>query len=144
MKDGDILGHEPMGIVEEVGSEVRHVAPGDVAVRGDAEPRVHKGASLFGYTHLPRRHAGRAGRVPARADGASGRSRCRRTGRTSATSSSRTCCRRPGRRCALLTAEDPLGVEDMTSHRLPLEQAPHGYEIFRAKVDGAIKVVLEP
>src|SRR4051794_9912342 len=29
---GDILGHEPMGIVEEVGAEVRHIAPGDRVV----------------------------------------------------------------------------------------------------------------
>ncbi len=32
MKDGDILGHEFMGIVEEVGSEVRAVKPGDRVV----------------------------------------------------------------------------------------------------------------
>lgn len=29
---GDILGHEPMGIVEEVGSEVTEIAPGDRVV----------------------------------------------------------------------------------------------------------------
>ena len=45
----------------------------------------------------------------------------------------------------LLTEDgDPLGVEDLATHRLPLEQAPHGYEIFQKKQDGAIKVVLEP
>jgi threonine dehydrogenase-like Zn-dependent dehydrogenase len=44
----------------------------------------------------------------------------------------------------LLTDEDPLGVHDLTTHRLPLEQAPHGYEVFRDKKDGAIKVILEP
>jgi threonine dehydrogenase-like Zn-dependent dehydrogenase len=32
MGEGDILGHEPMGIVEEVGSEVTSVAPGDRVV----------------------------------------------------------------------------------------------------------------
>jgi threonine dehydrogenase-like Zn-dependent dehydrogenase len=32
MKEGDILGHEPMGIVEEVGSEVTQIAPGDRVV----------------------------------------------------------------------------------------------------------------
>src|SRR6201999_410808 len=32
----------------------------------------------------------------------------------------------------LVTDEsDPLGVEDLASHRLPLEQAPHAYEIFQ-------------
>lgn len=37
---------------------------------------------------------------------------------------------------------DPLGVEDLATHRLPLEQGPHGYEIFQNKQDGAIKVLL--
>lgn len=45
----------------------------------------------------------------------------------------------------LLTgSEDPLGVEDLASHRLPLEQAPHGYDIFQQKADGATKIVLDP
>jgi threonine dehydrogenase-like Zn-dependent dehydrogenase len=39
---------------------------------------------------------------------------------------------------------DPLGVQAFTTHHLPLEQAPHGYEIFRNKADGCIKVVLQP
>ncbi|HWT93281.1 MAG TPA: zinc-dependent alcohol dehydrogenase [Solirubrobacteraceae bacterium] len=30
--EGDILGHEPMGIVQEVGPEVTHIAPGDRVV----------------------------------------------------------------------------------------------------------------
>jgi threonine dehydrogenase-like Zn-dependent dehydrogenase len=32
MQEGDILGHEPMGIVEEVGRDVHHIAPGDRVV----------------------------------------------------------------------------------------------------------------
>jgi threonine dehydrogenase-like Zn-dependent dehydrogenase len=44
----------------------------------------------------------------------------------------------------LLTDEDPLGVDDFASHRLPLEEGPRGYEIFQAKDDGACKVVLSP
>jgi threonine dehydrogenase-like Zn-dependent dehydrogenase len=39
---------------------------------------------------------------------------------------------------------DPLGVRQFATHHLPLEQAPHGYEIFRDKADGCIKVVLQP
>src|SRR3954464_13640505 len=39
---------------------------------------------------------------------------------------------------------DPLGVEDLATPRLPLEEAPHGYEIFQKKKDGAIKVLLTP
>ncbi len=71
--EGDILGHEPMGIIEEVGSEVHHVAPGDRVVipfnvscgscwmcdrglQSQCETtQVHEhgtGASLLGYTKL--------------------------------------------------------------------------------------------
>lgn len=39
---------------------------------------------------------------------------------------------------------DPLGVMDLATHRLPLEQAPRGYEIFQKKRDGAVKVLLTP
>jgi len=39
---------------------------------------------------------------------------------------------------------DPLGVRELATHHLPLEDAPHGYEIFRDKADGCIKVVLQP
>jgi threonine dehydrogenase-like Zn-dependent dehydrogenase len=73
LEEGDILGHEPMGIVEEVGSEVTHIKPGDRVVipfniscghcymcdRGlqtQCETTQNReqgtGASLFGYTKL--------------------------------------------------------------------------------------------
>src|SRR3954463_9405285 len=73
MGEGDILGHEPMGIVEEVGSEVTHIKPGDRVVvpfniscgtcwmcgqglQSQCEiTQVHEhrtGASLLGYTKL--------------------------------------------------------------------------------------------
>ncbi|HSJ16915.1 MAG TPA: zinc-binding dehydrogenase, partial [Solirubrobacterales bacterium] len=45
----------------------------------------------------------------------------------------------------LLTDDaDPLDTEGLTTHRLPLEQAPEAYEMFQRKEDGAIKVVLAP
>ena len=45
----------------------------------------------------------------------------------------------------LLTGDgDPLGVDDYATHRLPIEQAPHAYEIFQKKQDGAFKVLLQP
>ena len=44
----------------------------------------------------------------------------------------------------LLTDDDPLGVDSFATHRLPLAEAPHGYEIFQKKEDGACKVVLNP
>ncbi len=44
----------------------------------------------------------------------------------------------------LLTDGDPLGVEGFATHKLPLDDAPHGYEIFQKKEDNAIKVLLQP
>jgi threonine dehydrogenase-like Zn-dependent dehydrogenase len=70
---GDILGHEPMGVVEEVGAAVTHIAPGDRVVipfniscghcfmcdhglQSQCETtQVHEygtGAALLGYTKL--------------------------------------------------------------------------------------------
>ena len=40
--------------------------------------------------------------------------------------------------------KDPLGVDDLVTHRLPLESAPEAYEMFQKKTDGCIKVVLDP
>jgi threonine dehydrogenase-like Zn-dependent dehydrogenase len=40
--------------------------------------------------------------------------------------------------------EDPLGVDDFATHHLPLDQAPHAYEIFQKKEEGAFKILLEP
>ena len=39
---------------------------------------------------------------------------------------------------------DPLGVMDLTTHRMPLAQAPQAYEMFQKKRDGAVKVLLQP
>ncbi|WP_426514141.1 zinc-dependent alcohol dehydrogenase [Dactylosporangium sp. McL0621] len=78
MTEGDIIGHEPMGIVEEVGADITNVRPGDRVVipfniscghcwmctQGlmtqceTTQVRAEgKGAALFGYTRL-------YGRVP--------------------------------------------------------------------------------
>jgi threonine dehydrogenase-like Zn-dependent dehydrogenase len=73
LDEGDILGHEPMGIVEEVGSEVTSLEPGDRVVipfniscgscfmcdqglQSQCETTQNheygRGASLFGYTKM--------------------------------------------------------------------------------------------
>jgi threonine dehydrogenase-like Zn-dependent dehydrogenase len=44
----------------------------------------------------------------------------------------------------LTDASDPLGVEDLATHKISLDEAPHGYEIFQKKQDGAIKILLQP
>jgi threonine dehydrogenase-like Zn-dependent dehydrogenase len=70
---GDVLGHEPMGVVEEVGKEVTHIKPGDRVVipfniscghcymcdtglQSQCETTQvrenNTGAALFGYTKL--------------------------------------------------------------------------------------------
>lgn len=87
LKDGDILGHEFMGIVEEVGGEVTRVRPGDRVVvpftiscgkcffcerslysaceasnpdRGTImnKKELRSGAGMFGFTHLYGGYAG--------------------------------------------------------------------------------------
>jgi threonine dehydrogenase-like Zn-dependent dehydrogenase len=40
--------------------------------------------------------------------------------------------------------EDPLGVDDFATHRVPLDEAPRMYEVFQKKQDGCFKVVLQP
>jgi threonine dehydrogenase-like Zn-dependent dehydrogenase len=44
----------------------------------------------------------------------------------------------------LLGDDDPLGVDEFATHRVPIEQAPEAYETFQKKQDGAIKVLLRP
>lgn len=39
---------------------------------------------------------------------------------------------------------DPLGVENLATHRLPLEDGPKAYEMFQKKQDGMIKTLLQP
>ncbi|MGQ0629826.1 MAG: zinc-dependent alcohol dehydrogenase [Sporichthyaceae bacterium] len=73
LEPGDVLGHETMGVVEEVGSEVTHIRAGDRVVipfniscgscwmcsrqlyaqcETTQNTKTGKGASLFGYTSL--------------------------------------------------------------------------------------------
>jgi threonine dehydrogenase-like Zn-dependent dehydrogenase len=45
----------------------------------------------------------------------------------------------------LLTGDDdPLGVMDLVTHRLPLDEAPAAYSMFQKKENGCIKVLLTP
>lgn len=44
----------------------------------------------------------------------------------------------------LIGTDDPLGVDGFATHRLPLTEAPHAYEIFQKKQDGAIKILFQP
>jgi threonine dehydrogenase-like Zn-dependent dehydrogenase len=44
----------------------------------------------------------------------------------------------------LLGDDDPLGVDTFASHVVPLDEAPHAYDIFQKKQDGAVKVMLKP
>jgi threonine dehydrogenase-like Zn-dependent dehydrogenase len=43
-----------------------------------------------------------------------------------------------------LLAQRKIKLDDIITHRLPLEKAPHAYEIFSEKKDGCVKVVLKP
>jgi threonine dehydrogenase-like Zn-dependent dehydrogenase len=39
---------------------------------------------------------------------------------------------------------DPLAIEDLATHVLPLEEGPEAYETFQKKQDGVVKVLLKP
>ena len=39
---------------------------------------------------------------------------------------------------------DPLGLETFATHRMPLSDAPHAYEMFQKKQDGAVKILFQP
>jgi len=41
-------------------------------------------------------------------------------------------------------AEGKVKLDDIITHRLPLSQIAHGYDIFKKKEDGCVKVVLDP
>jgi threonine dehydrogenase-like Zn-dependent dehydrogenase len=43
-----------------------------------------------------------------------------------------------------LTEDDPLGVDEFATHRLPLADAGAAYEMFQRKADGAVKIMLKP
>ncbi|MFD3730237.1 zinc-dependent alcohol dehydrogenase [Streptomyces sp. NPDC058632] len=43
-----------------------------------------------------------------------------------------------------LTDDDPLGVDDFATHRLPLSDAPRAYDMFQRKRDGAVKILMQP
>src|SRR4051794_6349142 len=96
--EGDILGHEPMGVVEEVGSEVKQIQPGDRVVipfniscghcymcdqklfAQCETTQVHeheKGAALFGYTKLYGRVPGGQAQYPRGPQGHFGRIKVR-------------------------------------------------------------------
>ncbi|MBA3991087.1 MAG: glutathione-dependent formaldehyde dehydrogenase [Propionibacteriales bacterium] len=44
----------------------------------------------------------------------------------------------------VMADDDPLGLEDLATHHLPLDEAPAAYSMFQRKDDGCIKVVLKP
>ena len=40
--------------------------------------------------------------------------------------------------------EDRIRLDDIITHRLPLAEAAHGYEVFNEKKEECVKVVLKP
>lgn len=40
--------------------------------------------------------------------------------------------------------DDPLGLSDFVTHRMPLSEAPTAYDTFEKKQDGCVKVVFKP
>lgn len=47
-------------------------------------------------------------------------------------------------RLLLRVEEGKIRLNDIITHRLPLDEAAHGYDLFNNKEDGCVKVVLKP
>ena len=123
---GDILGHEPMGVVEEVGAEVKDLAPGDRVV--------------IPFKHLVRALSGVYGGAisPMPLLQMFDKQITVRMGQANVWNW-------VDDLLPLVTGDDdPLGVDTYATHHIPLAEAPHGYDIFQKKQDGAFKVVLNP
>ena len=122
---GDVLGHETMGVVEEVGSQVSQIKVGDRVVipfniscgncwmcsRGlfaqceTTQVRDQgKGAALFGYTDLYGAVPGGQASIYASLRPTSDRSRSLTAFPTTAFSTCPTSCRPPGRACSSPTS----------------------------------------
>lgn len=43
-----------------------------------------------------------------------------------------------------MVIQDQIQLNDIITHRLPLTEAPHAYEIFNDKKDNCVKVILNP
>jgi hypothetical protein len=147
MEKGDVLGHETMGVVVEVGSENKKLKVGDPRRRAvhdllrrmlllqacflfmlrTQQSRQRKGREVMGafarplvrIFASPRRVRGRAGRVSARA----------------------LCGCRSHQGAGREGEIDPSFV---ITHRAGLEEGPELYKTFREKKNGCIKVVLKP
>lgn len=44
----------------------------------------------------------------------------------------------------MLISGETFGVDDFATHHMKLEDAPHAYDIFQKKEDGAFKIILQP
>jgi threonine dehydrogenase-like Zn-dependent dehydrogenase len=43
-----------------------------------------------------------------------------------------------------LTEDDPLGVDEFATPRLPLAEAPAAYTMFHRQANGTVKIMLKP
>lgn len=116
LEEGGVLGHEPMGIVEAVGSEVTHIQPGDGVV---VPPTAWQAVE---YADIPE-----GGSVAVLGLGPIGQF----------------CCRIAAHRGAGKVIGVDLVSERLDLAR-QFGAVPHGYDIFQKKADRAVKVLLHP
>lgn len=114
MEPGDILGHEPMGIVREVGDQVTAIRPGDRVV---VPFNISCGNCPMCLTGLQSQCETTQLRVRRWVDAIMP---------------------------LLSDDADPLGVDSFATHRMPLDRAAEAYQMFQEKRDGAVKILLRP
>lgn len=161
MKPGDILGHEFMGEVVEVGSGVKNLSMGDRVVVpfpiacgncyfcqngmwsfcDNSNPKAalaegmfgHAPAGIFGYSHLMGGYAG-------------GQAEYVRVpyADVGPFKMGQTHVHRYLQPLFEMIESGQIDPSFIVTHIFPLEDAPDAYEIFKHKVDGCIKVVMKP
>jgi threonine dehydrogenase-like Zn-dependent dehydrogenase len=141
MESGDILGHENMGEVLELGSDVKNLKIGDrVASAFLATDRVHVLRQAImccrkgGTVSIPGVYVGMGDKIPLGA--AMNKGLTIKTGQTHAQAYTKPLLKR-------IEAGD-IDRSFVVTHPANLEDAPAMYKKFRDKEDGVIKVVLRP
>jgi threonine dehydrogenase-like Zn-dependent dehydrogenase len=156
--EGDVLGHEPMGIVEEVGPEVTELRAGDRVVDERLDRARANGVEALDLREreddladVIREATGGRGpdsviEVGMEAHGAPGAKLAQQITGLLPDAVARKMMEKAGldRLHDFYLAIDPLGTDGFATHKVPLERASDAYAAFQRKDDGAVKILFQP